>query len=207
MIIEGSLRNEMVDVGKKLYAKDLISGSDGNISARLSENEVLITPTRICKGTMTTESILRIDLEGNVLAGNRKPTSDLIMHLTVYRLRPEIKAVVHAHPPTATGFSVAGIALNKIILPEMVLDIGRIELTDYATPTTEQVSKVITKKIKNANALLLANHGALTVGETLTEAFRRMESLETVAKISFVAKMLGRENSLTEKQVQELYHI
>jgi methylthioribose-1-phosphate isomerase len=204
---ESVYRNEIVEVGKKLYAKDFVASNDGNISIRISDNEILMTPTGVSKGAMTPDQIIKIDLEGKLLSGFLRPSSEHKMHLVIYQKRPEVKAVVHAHPPTVTGFAVAGIPFDDISLPEVVFNLGKIELSDYATPSTDQVPKVVATKIADCNALLLANHGAVTVGDSALEAYYRMETLEAVAKITFVAKTLGRVNYLNDRQKEELYEI
>jgi len=204
---ESAFRNEMVEVGKRLYAKDFVAAHDGNISIRISEDEILITPTGVSKGSMSPDQMIKVDPEGKILSGLVRPSSEMRMHLVVYQRRPDVKAIVHAHPPTATGFAVAGIPFDNISLPEVILNLGKIELSDYATPTTEQVPLVVAKKIADCDALLLANHGALTVGKTALEAYFRMETLEAVAKITLVAKTLGREIFLSDGQKRELFEI
>lgn len=204
---ESAFRNEIIEVGRRLYAKDFVASHDGNISIRISEREILITPTGVSKGSMTPDQIIKVDPEGKILSGLAHPSTELRMHLIVYQERPEVKAIVHAHPPTATGFAVAGIPFDNISLPEVIFNLGKIELSDYATPTTEQVPQVVAKKIADCDALLLANHGALTVGKTALEAYFRMETLEAVAKITLVAKTLGRENFLNDSQKKELFEI
>lgn len=204
---ESSLRNEIVEIGKRLYMKDFVASNDGNISCRLSGDELLITPTGVSKGFMSPDQILKVDYNGNVISGFMKPTSEMKMHLAVYRCRPDVKAVVHAHPPTATGFAVAGIGFERITLPEVIFNLGKIELSEYGTPTTEKVPEAVEKKIGCCDALLLANHGALTVGDDVRDAYYKMETLEAVAKITFVARTLGNENALSDIQVKELYNI
>ncbi|MCR4425590.1 MAG: class II aldolase/adducin family protein [Firmicutes bacterium] len=207
MSTESDLRNIIVEVGRRLYAKDFVAANDGNISARITEDELLITPTGVSKGFMSPDQIIKVNLKGEVLSGFMKPTTEMKMHLAVYRLRPGIRAVVHAHPPTATGFAVAGVGFDRITLPEVVFNLGKIGLSEYATPTTEQVPAAVAKKICECDAMLLANHGALTVGTDLFDAYYKMETLEAVAKISLVAKLLGNENALTDAQQKELFEI
>lgn len=204
---ESFYRNEIIEVGKKLYAKDFVASNDGNISIRISENEILITPTGVSKGAMTADQILKIDLEGNLLAGFLRPSSETKLHLGIYKKRADVKAVVHAHPPTATGFAVAGIPMDDICLPEVIVNFGKIELAAYATPGTEEVPRSVTEKISESDAVLLANHGAVTVGKNVLEAYYRMETLESACKITLVAKMLGRVNYLNEAQKNEIYAI
>ena len=207
MTREAELRKEIIEAGRRLFEKDFVASNDGNISVRLSESELLITPTGVSKGFMTPDQILKVDFEGNLLAGFMKPTSEMKMHLAVYYCRSDVQAVVHAHPPTATGFAVAGEGLDKISLPEVVYNLGQIKLSDYATPTTEEVPRVVAKEITCCDAMLLANHGAITVGNSVMDAYYKMETLEAVAKITLVARSLGNENVLSEEQKQVLYAI
>lgn len=205
---DNNVRKEIVEIGRRLFLKDYVASNDGNISAKISENEILITPTGVSKGFMDEKDMVLVRLsDGKVLGGDLKPSSELAMHLVVYRNRPDVLAMVHAHPPVATGFSVAGISFDEVSLPEAVLGLGKIELTEYATPTTEQVPAVVLEKIEGSNALLLANHGALTVGDSLMQAYYRMETLEQVARITLVARLLGNENLLSEAQKKELWAI
>lgn len=204
---ESMYRNEIIEVGKRLYFKDFVASNDGNISIRISENEILITPTGVSKGFMSADQILKVDMQGSVITGFMKPTTEMKMHLAVYRNRKDVNAIVHAHPPTATGFAVSGYTFDKVTLPEVIFNLGKIELSEYGTPTTEQVPVAVEKKISNCDALLLANHGALTVGKNVMEAYYRMETLEAVAKITLVTKIIGKENVLNDSQIRELYDI
>lgn len=204
---ESTYRNEIIEVGKRLYLKDFVASNDGNISIRIADDEILITPTGVSKGQMTADQLLKVDRTGKVITGFMKPTSEMKMHLAVYRCRGDVKAIVHAHPPTATGFAVSGYTFDKVTLPEVIFNLGRIELSEYGTPTTDQVPRTVEKKIRSCDVLLLANHGALTVGKDVMEAYYRMETLEAVAKITLVTRILGRENVLSDSQTQELYDI
>lgn len=207
MSTESDLRNEIVEAGKRLYAKDFVAYNDGNISARLNDKELLITPTGVSKGFMAHDQLLRVDYEGNLISGFMKPTSEMRMHLAIYHCRQDVHAVVHAHPPTATGFAVAGVPMDKISLPEMVYNLGRITLSEYATPTTDEVPAAVAKQITCCDGMLLANHGAITVGKDVMDAYFKMETLEAIAKISLVARTLGGENFLSEEQTKDLYDI
>lgn len=204
---EAELRREIIEAGRRLYEKDFVASNDGNISARLNDRELLITPTGVSKGFMTPDQILKVDYEGNLISGFMKPTSEMKMHLAVFQCRKDVHAIVHAHPPTATGFAVAGESLDKISLPEVVYNLGQIRLSEYATPTTEEVPQSVAKHITCSDAVLLANHGAITVGESVMDAYYKMETLEAVAKITLVARTLGNENILSEEQKQVLYTI
>lgn len=205
--LETQLRREIVEAGRRLYQKNMVASNDGNISARLSEKELLITPTGVCKGDMTEDMLLKVDMEGNVLEGYLKATSEMKMHLAVYQQRPDVKAVVHAHPQKATAFAVAHLGFDEIILPEAIFALGNIELAEYGTPSTEEIPQAVRKKINAADALLLANHGALTVGKTPMEAYFNMETLEHFAAIALYAKQLGGACALSEEQVKKLIQV
>lgn len=204
---EEQCRRDIVDVGKMLYDRKLLIATDGNLSVRLSETELLITSSGFCKGRLTTDKITKVDMEGNILSG-LKPARDIRMHLAVYKARPNAKAVVHAHPPIATGFAIAGVEFNSVTLPEILFSIGSIGVTEYATPTTEEVPKSVIKKLNEdlrCEALILANHGALTFGSDLMDAFYKMETLEMFLTATLVSKILGTENALTSDQVQRVW--
>lgn len=205
--IESVLRREIVEVGKRMYQKNLVASNDGNISCRLSDTEILITPTGVCKGDMTEDQLLKIDLDGNIISGYMRATSEMKMHLMVYKERLDVKAVVHAHPQKATAFAVARIGFDKVTLPEAVFALGNIALTEYGTPSTVELPNAVKKHIVYADALLLANHGALTVGKTPMEAYFNMETLEHYAAISLYARQLGGEKCLDEAQTRELFRI
>ena len=200
-------RDDMVTAGRRLYERGLLVGTDGNLSIRLSENEILMSPSGLCKGYMSPEQLPIVDLDGNMISGDMKPARDIRMHLMVYRLRPDARAVVHAHPPITTGFAIAGLPLDKVTSPEVVFALGNIKVTEYATPTTEQVPRVVQKALEESSdcdALLLANHGALTIGNDVMDAFYKMESLEMFLHATMVARVLGNENALTDEQTAEV---
>ena len=204
---ESTYRLDMIEVGKRLYQKGLVASNDGNISVRISENEILITPTGVCKGDMSPDQILKVDFSGNLISGFLKPTSEMKMHLSVYRHRSDVRAVVHAHPPKATAFAVAGKELDRITLPEVVFSLGSIALSEYGTPSTDQIPRAVEKCIGTSDALLLANHGALTVGSTVMDAYYKMETLEHFASISIYARLLGGERVLNKEQTEELFRV
>ena len=208
-IDENQCRRNIVEVGKLLYDKKLLVSTDGNLSVRISENEVLITASGFCKGRLTPEQITKVDMEGNIISG-LKPARDIQMHLTTYKTRPQAKAIVHAHPPISTGFAIAGFQFDHVTLPEILFSIGTIGVTDYAAPTTPDVPKVVAKKLwecPTCEALILANHGALTMGTDIMDAYYKMETLEMFLTATLVSKILGRENVLTERQVKEVWSI
>jgi len=201
---ESSLRADIVEVGRRMYARGYTASNDGNISVRLDASRLLMTPKSVCKGFMTPDMMCITDLEGRKLQGDRDPSSETLMHLEVYRQRPDVQAVVHAHPPTATGFAVAGIPLDRAVLAEVLTTLGSIPIAEYATPSTKELPEAVRKYIRAHDGMLLANHGALTVGGDLFGAYYKMETIEHFAKISLVARMLGRENLLSREEVTRL---
>jgi L-fuculose-phosphate aldolase len=204
MTHESALRADMVEVGRRMYAREYTDANAGNISARLGPERLLMTPKSVCKGFMTPDMMCITDLEGRRLQGDRDPSSEMLMHLEVYRQRPDVQAVVHAHPPTATGFAVAGIPLDRAVLAEVLTTLGSIPIAEYATPSTSELPEAVRKYIKAHDGMLLANHGALTVGSDVMSAYYKMETIEHFAKISLVARMLGRENLITREEVERL---
>ena len=205
---EAELRQKIVEAGKRLHARFFVASNDGNISARLNDREFLITPTTVNKGDLSPEQLLKIDAEGKVLSGSLRPSSEMKMHLAVFSKRPDVQAIVHAHPPAATGFAACRIRLDQdVILPEVVFGLGRIGFAEYGTPTTEDVPRAVEKEIPECEALLLANHGALTVGADVMQAFYRMETLEMYSRVRLVTKILGEPKPLNEAQVRELMQV
>ena len=198
------IKQEICEVGHRLYAHGFVAANDGNISVKLSDNEFYCTPTGVSKGSLTPEMIIKIDAEGNKLEGTLNPSSEIKMHLRVFRERPDVNAVVHAHPPVATAFTVAGIPLDRYILPEAVLTIGDVPTCAYATPSTMEIPDSLMPYIQEHDAFMLKNHGALTVGNTLTRAFFTMEEVEFNAKIMKHAMELGRIQEISEEKMYEL---
>ena len=207
MSTESQLRADIVEVGRRMYARGYTASNDGNISVRLGSDRLLMTPKSVCKGFMTPDMMCITDLEGRKLQGDRDPSSEMLMHLEVYRQRPDVAAVVHAHPPTATGFAVAGIPLDRAVLAEVLCTLGSIPIAEYATPSTQELPDAVAKYIKAHDGMLLANHGALTVGTDLFAAYYKMETVEHFAKISLVARMLGRENLIAREEVLRLQEL
>ena len=198
------IKQEICEVGHRLYHHGFVAANDGNISVKLSDNEFYCTPTGVSKGSLTPDMIIKIDAEGNKLEGTLNPSSEIKMHLRVFRERPDVNAVVHAHPPVATAFTVAGIPLDRYILPEAVLTIGDIPTCAYATPSTMEIPDSLMPYIQEHDAFMLKNHGALTVGNTLTRAFFTMEEVEFNAKIMKYAMELGRIQEIPEDKMYEL---
>jgi L-fuculose-phosphate aldolase len=202
--VDEQLRAEIVEAGRRLYARAYIASNDGNISARLDEARLVTTPKGVSKGFMTPDMMVVVDLDGRKLAGDRDPSSELPMHLEIYRSRPDVNAVVHAHPPTATGFAVAGIPLTRAVLAEVITTLGSIPIAEYGTPSTAELPAAVRKYIKAHDGLLLANHGAVTCGPTVMSAYYKMETIEHFARISLVARLLGREHLISREEVERL---
>ncbi|MBI3493880.1 MAG: class II aldolase/adducin family protein [Acidobacteria bacterium] len=207
MSLESSLRADIVEVGRRMYARGYTASNDGNISVRLGSDRLLMTPKSVCKGFMTPDMMCITDLDGKKLQGDRDPSSEMLMHLEVYRQRADVQAVVHAHPPTATGFAVAGIPLDRAVLAEVLTTLGSIPIAEYATPSTKELPEAVRKYIKAHDGMLLANHGALTVGTDLYGAYYKMEIIEHFAKISLVARLLGGENLISRGEVMRLQEL
>jgi len=207
MTPESTLRADIVEVGRRMYARGYTASNDGNISVRLGSDRLLMTPKSVCKGFMTPDMMCITDLDGRKLQGDRDPSSEMLMHLEVYRQRPDAQAVVHAHPPTATGFAVAGIPLDRAVLAEVLTTLGSIPIAEYATPSTRELPEAVRKYIKAHDGMLLANHGALTVGGDLYAAYYKMETIEHFAKISLVARLLGGENLISREEVMRLQEL
>src|SRR5258708_1798066 len=204
MSTESQLRADIVEVGRRMYARGYTASNDGNISVRLGSDRLLMTPKSVCKGFMTPDMMCITDLDGHKLQGDRDPSSEMLMHLEVYRQRPDVRAVVHAHPPIATGFAVAGIPLNHAVLAEVLTTLGSIPIAEYATPSTRELPEAVRKYVKAHDGMLLANHGALTLGADLFSAYYKMETIEHFAKISLVARLLGGERLLSRQEGQRL---
>lgn len=205
MSLESKLRKDILEVGKRLNERFFIASNDGNISARLDEHSILITPTGINKGYLKEEQLIKCDLEGNKLSGDLEVTSEIKMHLAVYKNRKDINAIVHAHPPASTAFASTNLKLDEdIILPEAVFSLGKIGYCDYVTPSTLEVALSVEREIKDSEVLLLSNHGALTLGKDVLSAYYKMESLEMVSRIIMYTKILGNPKVLNEEEVEKL---
>ncbi|HCH36658.1 MAG TPA: class II aldolase family protein [Acidobacteria bacterium] len=201
---EERIRVDIVEVGRRLHERGYVASNDGNISVRLDDDRVLTTPTGVSKGFMTPDMMVTTDMQGVQLTGDRKGSSELLMHLAVYERRPEIKAVVHAHPPAATGFAVAGIPLDRAVLAEVIVTLGSVPIAEYGTTSTSELPDAVRKYLSAHDGLLLANHGALTMAPELFAAYYRMETIEHFARISIVARLLGRERVLSREEVTRL---
>jgi L-fuculose-phosphate aldolase len=197
-------RREIVVVCRRLYERGLIAGPDGNVSVRIAPGRILVTPAGMSKVDVTGDDLVELTLEGKHVRGSKRASSEVGLHLRIYQRRPDVHAVVHAHPPTATGFAVAGEGLASCVLPEVVYQVGWVPLVPYATPGTEAVADGFEPFLSNHDAFLMANHGATTLGRTLTIAHQRMESVEHAAKILLTARLLGKVESLSGEDVKAL---
>ncbi len=197
-------RREMCRVGRWMYSRGYVVATEGNLSVRLDEDRILVTPTGSCKGRLALEDLLVTDLDGQVVSGSARPSSEMMMHLLYYRSRPDVRAVCHAHPPTATGFSAAGRALEEAVLPEVIVCLGQIPLAPYGTPGTWELCAGLEPLVPNHDAILLENHGVVTCGPDLVTAFQRMEIVEQFARVMLTAESLGGPRLLTRTQVQKL---
>ncbi len=209
MVNEFEIKKQICDIGKRIYDRGMVAANDGNISVKISENEFLCTPTGVSKGFMTPEYICKVDRDGKVIQANPgfKPSSEIKMHMRVYKERPDVKAVVHAHPMYATGFAIAGIPLTQPIMPEAVIALGCVPIAKYGTPSTEEIPDAVSEHLQYFDAVLLENHGALSFSDSLLNAYHKMESVEFYAKLLYISNQLGGPKELSEAQVQRLYEI
>jgi L-fuculose-phosphate aldolase len=198
------LVGSLLEICRRVDAKGFVTATDGNISARLPNGNFLATPTSLNKGFVTAGDLVEITPEGARVAGRRNPSSEMDMHLFIYKNRPDVNAVVHCHPVYATGFAAARIPMNECLFPEVIVGLGAVPLAPYATPSTREVSEAIGPFVKSADAILLANHGVVTYGKDLWDAYFKMEKVEHAAHIQFVARMLGGEKTLTSDDIAKL---
>ena len=204
---EYETRKAIIETGRRCWLRGWVAANDGNISARLSDDVILTTASGQSKGFLTNEMIIAVDRRGNVLEGSLKPSSELKMHLLVYDRRPDVRAVFHAHPPCCTAHAVAGLPLSECVLPEIVVTLGSIPLAEYGTPSTAEVPDSLLPYIDRHAAFLLQNHGALTTGKDVFDAYYRMESIEHFAHIHILSRQLGHVTVLTPEQVEKLMDI
>ena len=209
MVSEYEIKKQICDIGKRIYDRGMVAANDGNISVKISDNEFLCTPTGVSKGFMTPDYICKVDAEGKVIQANKgfKPSSEIKMHMRVYKERPDVKSVVHAHPMYGTAFAIAGVPLTQPIMPEAVIALGCVPIAEYGTPSTVEIPDAISKYLQHFDALLLENHGALTYSDSLLAAYHKMESLEFYAQLLFLSKQLGGPKELNTNQVERLYEI
>jgi len=206
---EFEIKKQICEIGKRIYDKGFIAANDGNISVQISPNEYLCTPTGVSKGFMTPDMICKVDANGAVLQakGGYRPSSEIKMHLRVYKERPDVKSVVHAHPPYATSYAIVGTPLTEPIMPEAVIMLGCVPIAEYGTPSTDEIPNAVAKYLQHYDAVLLENHGALSYAGDLLAAYHLMESLEFYAKLLFISSQIGKPQHLDKQRVTKLYEL
>lgn len=204
MEVEQQYREEIVRYGRLLHQKGFVAATDGNLTVRLDAERILSTPTGISKGMMEPDDLVVVDQQGRKISGRRQVSTEIGMHLLIYRLRPAIRAVVHAHPTTATGYAAARVALTKPLITEVVLSLGSVPLAGYATPGTPEVAAALEPLVPNHDAILMANHGVVTCGDTLLNAYMKMEQVEHFAKIALVTHVLGQQHPISDSDLESL---
>ncbi|MBV9573370.1 MAG: class II aldolase/adducin family protein [Acidobacteriales bacterium] len=204
MQCDSQRRREILSFGKMLSSRGFVPAMDGNLSVRLDGNRILATPTAVCKGMLRSSDLVIVDLQGRHLSGRRQVSSEIGMHLLIYKLRPDVHGIVHAHPRTATGFAAAGIPLNKPLVCEVVIGLGSIPLAKYATPGTPELAEALEPLVRNHDAILMSNHGVVTYGSTLHQAYMKMETVEHFAEIAPVTHILGCQQPLGAPELEKL---
>ena len=203
-IHDRKLKEEICEIGRRVYAKGFAAANDGNISIRVGENEVLCSPTQICKGFMTPDDICAVDLDGNQIAGKRKRTSEILLHLTIMKERPDVKSVVHCHPPHATAFAIANEAIPQCILPEVEVFMGEVPIAPYETPGGQEFADTVKPFLKGTSAVILKNHGTVSFGPTVEQAYWKTEILDAYCRMLMLAKQVGNVDYLNEQKSREL---
>ena len=209
MVNEYEIKKQICDIGKRIYDRNMVAANDGNISVKLNDHEFLCTPTGVSKGFMTPEYICKVNEKGEVIQANKgfKPSSEIKMHMRVYEKRPDVGAVVHAHPTFATSFAIAGIPLTQPIMPEAVIALGCVPIAEYGTPSTMEIPDNVEKYLPYYDAVLLESHGALTWSTDLLAAYHKMESVEFYAELLYKSKLLGGPKESDQKTIEKLYEI
>ncbi len=203
-IHDRKLKEQICEIGRRVYDRGFAAANDGNISIRVGENAVLCTPTMICKGFMTPEDICAVDMDGNQIAGKRKRTSEILLHLTIMKERPDVKAAVHCHPPHATAFAVAREPIPQCVLPEVEVFMGEIPMAPYETPGGQKFADTVLPFLKSTSTIILNNHGTVSFGKDLQEAYWKTEILDAYCRILLLAKQLGPINYFSETETREL---
>jgi len=204
MATESKIRREIVSIGQALHERGFIAACDGNLSVRLDEKRVLVTPTGMSKGAMRTSDLVIVNMDGRKLKGRREVTSEIGMHLLIYSMRPDVRGIVHAHPRTATGFAAAGLALDQPLVCEVVIGLGQIPLAPYGTPGTPELARTLEHLVPQYDAILMANHGVVTYGSNLHSAYMKMETVEHFAQIALVTHVLGQQQLLDCADLEKL---
>ena len=200
---EQEARRDIIEAGRRMYARGFVNANDGNLSARISQNEVIATPSGVSKGFMSDDMLIKTDLDGNVITGTMKPSSELKLHLAIYKTSPELRAVNHAHPPASSAFAAAGIPLDKAFLQETVISLGVIPVAKYAMPGSDDLADGAAGFSRDHHGVLLEHHGAVTWGDSVMQALYRMESLEFAAILAIYSGMLGSKKTMTKEQIKE----
>jgi L-fuculose-phosphate aldolase len=201
---ERKFRDQIVRYGRMLHESGFVAAMDGNLSIRLQRDRILVTPTCVSKGAMRSADMVVVDGEGRHISGRRHVTSEIGMHLLIYSRRPDVQAIVHAHPPTATGFAAAGIPLTEPLVCEVVMGLGCIPLARYGTPGTSELAQTLEPYVANYDAILMSNHGVVSYGDTLEHAYMKMETVEHFAQIALVTHLLGRQQPLQGVEIEKL---
>jgi L-fuculose-phosphate aldolase len=201
---EFKIKEQICEIGRRVYNKGFAAANDGNISVRLNDKQIMCTPTMVSKGFMKPDDICKVDYDGNQIAGTRKRSSEILLHLSVYKHRPDVQAVVHCHPPHATAFAVAHEPIPKCVLPEVEVFLGEVPISVYETPGGQKFAETIVPYVKDCNTIILANHGTVTFGPTLEKAYWNSEIIDAYCKILILSKQLGRVNYFSEGQTREL---
>ncbi|MBI1901143.1 MAG: class II aldolase/adducin family protein [Planctomycetia bacterium] len=201
------IKQDICDIGRRIYARGFAAANDGNISFRLGENEVVCSPTMTCKGFLTPDDLCTVDMEGKQLSGKKKRSSEILLHLTIMKARPDVKSVVHCHPPHATAFAVAREAIPQCVLPEVEVFLGEVPITRYETPGSQKFADTVLPYVKNTNVMILANHGTVSYGESVERAYWWTEILDAYCRILMLARDLGRVNYFNEKETRELLEL
>jgi L-fuculose-phosphate aldolase len=204
MMNEHKLKEQICEIGRRLYAKGFAAANDGNITIRLNDREILCTPTLVSKGYMKPDDICKVDYEGKQLAGTKRRTSEVLLHLAVYKQRPDVHAVVHCHPPHATAFAVAHEPIPKCVLPEVEVFLGEVPMAVYETPGNQKFAETIVPYLKDCNTIILANHGTVSFGPNVEAAYFNTEIIDAYCKILILARQLGRVNYFDEQKTKEL---
>jgi L-fuculose-phosphate aldolase len=204
---ESQAREFICEIGRRVYTRQFAAANDGNISLRISENEVLATPTMVCKGFLKPHELVKMNMSGEVVAGYMTPTSETKMHIGIYKIRPDVKAVVHAHPPHATAFAVSGVPVDKCVLPEVEIFLGEVPTAPYATPGTQDFFQSIEPYLKDYSVILQANHGVVALGGEIQQAYWRMEIVDAYCRMLILSRQLGNINRMTLTNMEELFQI
>jgi L-fuculose-phosphate aldolase len=204
---EWKLREQMCEIGRRIYAKGFAAANDGNITYRLSEDRVLCTPTRVSKGFMKPDDLCIVDLDGKQVAGSRKRSSEILLHLTILKARPDVRSCIHCHPPHATAFAVAHEPIPKCILPEFEVFLGEVAISPYETPGTQAFADTVLPYVRDTETILLANHGTITYGSDLEDAYFKTEIIDAYCRILILAKQLGTINYYSDEKAAELIRI